>query len=389
MEPPKIITDGLVIRAWHPDDAAAVAKACQDPDIQRWTAVPVPYLREHADFFVGEFTTTSWRDGTRAPLGVFDETTGDLVGASGLVKIDDGTAEIGYWTAPWARRRGATTAATRAVARWAIEDLGVRRLAWRAEVGNHLSRLVALRSGFTMEGIARADIEDRDGTRRDAWVAALLPGDTIDTTAAGPGSVEARRAVTFSRPQPDLFAATRNGEIRLRPLEDRDIDPIADSSNDPETVRWTTVPHPYERVHAEDFVHTWGPRAWLRGTGAVFAIGEPETDAYAGLMELRLHPTNPALADVGFVVPPHARGRGFAPAALSAVCAWAFTALRPHRIGWWANAGNEASRRVATKAGFTIEGTNRGYLDHRGERVDAWTGALLASDGFANGKAPA
>jgi RimJ/RimL family protein N-acetyltransferase len=390
VEPPKITTDGLVIRAWRADDAAAVERACQDPDIQRWTSVPVPYRREHADQFVTERAAAAWRDGTAAPLGVFDAATGELVGSSGLISLsaDRSVAEIGYWTAPWGRRRGATTAATRAVARWALDELGVRRLVWTAEVGNHLSRLVALRSGFTIEGIARHKVV-RHGGRRDAWVGSLLPGDPTDPGVAGPGSPEARRAVVFSRPQPDLFAATRAGEIKLRALEERDIDPIAATSNDPETVRWTTIPHPYRREHAEEFVRGYSHRAWSRGTGAVFAIGDPVDDAYAGLMELRLDPARPALADVGFVVPPHARGRGFAPAALAAVCAWGFTALGVHRVGWWANAGNEASRRVAEKAGFTFEGTNRGYLDHRGERVDAWTGALLASDVPFNGKAPA
>ncbi|SNS92646.1 Protein N-acetyltransferase, RimJ/RimL family [Asanoa hainanensis] len=386
MEPPKIITAGLVIRAWQPQDAAAVERACQDPDIQRWTSVPVPYHREHADFFVAQLSPTKWRDGTGAPLGVFDERTGDLLGSTGLISITGQQAEIGYWTAPWARGKGSATAATRAVARWAIEELGVRRLVWRAEVGNHPSRLVALRSGFTMEGIARHDIEDRDSTRRDAWVGSLLPGDPTDPEIA---DAEVRRAKAFSRPQPDLFATTRAGEIKLRALEERDIDAITESSSDPETVRWTTVPHPYRREHAESFVRDIAPTNWRRGSGAVFAIGDPETDAYAGIMDLRLHPTRSALADVGFVVPPHARGRGFAPAALSAVCAWGFTALGVDRIGWWANVGNEASRRVAEKAGFTFEGTNRGYLDHRGELIDAWAAALLASDEPFNGRTPA
>jgi RimJ/RimL family protein N-acetyltransferase len=390
VEPPKIIEDGLVIRAWRPQDAAAVERACQDPDIQRWTAVPVPYHRAHADFFVAQLSPAKWADETGAPLGVFDEATGELVGSSGLISLsaDKAVGEIGYWIAPWARGRGAATASTRAVARWATEELGVRRLVWRAEVGNHASRLVALRSGFTMEGIARQDIVDRDGSRRDAWVGSLLAGDPIDTDVAAPGSPEARRAAVFSRPQPDLFAATRAGEIKLRALEERDIDLITTTSNDPETVRWTTIPHPYRREHAEQFVRDYATGNWLRGAGALFAIGDPADDAYAGLMELRLHPTRAALADVGFVVPPHARGQGFAPAALAAICAWGFTALGLARIGWWANVGNEASRRVAEKAGFTFEGTSRGFLDHRGERIDAWTGALLASDEPFNGRTP-
>ena len=42
---------------------------------------------------------------------------------------------------------------------------------------------------------------------------------------------------------------------------------------------------------------------------------------------------------------------------------------------------NEASRKVALRAGFTFEGTVRGKRIHRGEVVDEWTGSLLATDG--------
>ena len=55
MEPPKIIENDLLIRAWRPDDAESVRAACQDPDIQRWTSVPAPYRLEHAEFFVGRY----------------------------------------------------------------------------------------------------------------------------------------------------------------------------------------------------------------------------------------------------------------------------------------------------------------------------------------------
>ena len=90
---------------------------------------------------------------------------------------------------------------------------------------------------------------------------------------------------------------------------------------------------------------------------------------------------------MGFVVPPHARGRGYAPAALAAVCRVGFHRARPERIEWRANVGNDASRRVAEKAGFTFEGTDRGLRSTTaGERVDAWVGALLASDERFNGR---
>ena len=47
---------------------------------------------------------------------------------------------------------------------------------------------------------------------------------------------------------------------------------------------------------------------------------------------------------------------------------------------WWANTGNWASRKVAWRLGFTMEGTVRQYLPHRGELRDAWVATLLAGD---------
>ncbi|MFD0784173.1 GNAT family N-acetyltransferase, partial [Micromonospora azadirachtae] len=105
MEPTEIREDGLLLRPWRADDAEDVFRACQDPDIQRWTTVPRPYLPEHAHGFVTDFTADAWREGTGAPFAVCDATTGELLGSCGLVALDTrlGSGEVGYWTAPWAR----------------------------------------------------------------------------------------------------------------------------------------------------------------------------------------------------------------------------------------------------------------------------------------------
>jgi DNA-binding NarL/FixJ family response regulator len=50
-------------------------------------------------------------------------------------------------------------------------------------------------------------------------------------------------------------------------------------------------------------------------------------------------------------------------------------------ITWKAAAGNTTSRSLAQRVGFRISpDTARLGLSHRGERVDAWRGELLASD---------
>ncbi|WP_422738436.1 GNAT family N-acetyltransferase [Micromonospora sp. WMMD729] len=381
MEPAEIIEDGVLLRPWREADAEGVHRACQDGDIQRWTTVPRPYRLEHAHDFVTRMSPRAWADGTGAPFAVCDAATGDLLGSCGLISIDSaGTGEIGYWTAPWARGRGVTVRAARAVSRWSFEKLGLRRLLWQAEVGNHASRLVALRAGFRIDGRVRLANPAPDGGV-DGWIGSLLPGEVPEAGSTGPaarGTLAARRAAVFGRPQPVLFAASASGELRLRPMEERDLDAIVQTCRDPETIRWTTVPDPYDRSDAKGY-RDYAQAAWARGDSACFVIADPD-DSYAGTVDLRLSPADPLLADVGFMVAPAVRGRGYLPAALLALSAWGFTTLGLARIEWKANVGNTSSRRAAEKAGFTVEGTARGGVSHRGERVDAWVGALLAED---------
>lgn len=410
--PVEIVQAGLRLRPWRAEDARDVHRACQDPDIQRWTTAPAPYRLAHATDFVTTMASDAWTSGTGAPFAVCDAATGELLASCGLITIDPPTrsAEIGYWTAPWARGRGVAVRATRAVCRWAFAELGLHRIIWQAEVGNHASRLVALRAGFLVEGRLRLAQPHPHGTP-DGWVGSLLPADLArpdpasrdepaaprggkpaapnqsqpaaqhqGEPAAGPGSLEARRAAVFGAPQPVLFARPATGtELRLRPLADRDLDPIVRACHDPETIHWTTVPDPYQRSDAEFFVDEYAPTVWRRGTGAVFGIADA-SDEYAGVIELRVSARDSRVGDLGFIVAPYARGRGYCPAAVAAVCAWGFTTLGLARIEWRANVGNTASRRAVEKAGFTFEGTARHALDHRGARTDAWIGALLPGD---------
>lgn len=57
------LSDGIVaVRPWSSTDADWVFEARQDPDIQRWTRVPVPYTEADASGFVSELSSTNWKN---------------------------------------------------------------------------------------------------------------------------------------------------------------------------------------------------------------------------------------------------------------------------------------------------------------------------------------
>jgi RimJ/RimL family protein N-acetyltransferase len=381
MEPIELSSDGLFLRAWQESDADAVYQAAQDPLIQRWTQIPVPYLREHAEWFVGQYTRSAWATESAAPLGVFDPLTGDLLGACGLTELDRGagTAALGTWVAPWARGRAVAERSGRAVAHWCIEVLKLRRLSWTVEVGNHLSRLIGERIGFSFDGLVRASVKDRHNTLNNVWCGTALPGEIRDTPPAwvAPGAPGAIRAATFGAP-PERIAG-KPGEVTLRQPSEHDIDDVVAACTDAESARWTTIPIPYRWDDARAFVCDEVPERWRRGTTATFVAADPD-DRYAGTFDLRINPTDAAAAELGFMVAPWSRGRGYGTAATRLICTWAFEALGLRRIVWRAHVGNIASRRVAEKAGFTFEGVQRAGVEQRGERKDAWVAALLAGD---------
>src|SRR3954449_3840475 len=110
----QLTTPRLLLRPIGPDDAAAVYAACQDPEIQRWTTVPSPYLREHAEQFTCDYAPKACAAGDAAVFGATDISTGELLASVGLHfdrGRDAGIAEIGYWATAGARGRGVTTEA--------------------------------------------------------------------------------------------------------------------------------------------------------------------------------------------------------------------------------------------------------------------------------------
>ena len=151
--------EGLVIRPWRPSDAAAISSAYQaDDEIPRRTGFPYGLTVAQAAAYISE-RRAAWDSGGKAAFGIFDEDR-QLLGSISLLRIewDRRVAQVGYWLARDARGRGVLSRSMAQMVVWAAE-LGLDSLGAAVEVTNAASRRVLERSGFTCEGLVRANSE--------------------------------------------------------------------------------------------------------------------------------------------------------------------------------------------------------------------------------------
>lgn len=165
----------------------------------------------------------------------------------------------------------------------------------------------------------------------------------------------------------------------LRAPSEADVEAIEAACQDPEIPRWTTVPSPYTRENAEQFVQLvagW----WDEGKETVWAIFvDGRLSGMIGLHDIEAHHTG-GHAEIGFWMTAEARGRGYLGEAARTVIDFGFSELGLVRIAWRAVAGNVPSARAARALGFRFEGLQRQALTSPRGRDDGWVAGLLVDD---------
>ncbi|BBH66046.1 N-acetyltransferase [Actinoplanes sp. OR16] len=149
-------TDRLVLRPLRESDAPDVVAGACDPVTQQWLPLPRPYTIEHARAFVNRLAPGLHAIGHGVVRAI--EVDGAFAGVIDLKRTDwvARVTEMGYWAMPEFRGRGVMTEATVALSRWALGDAGFERVELRIAPGNIASNRVAIKSGFTREGVARS-----------------------------------------------------------------------------------------------------------------------------------------------------------------------------------------------------------------------------------------
>lgn len=179
VEPFEIALGDLVLRAFREADLADVVAVYRDEEVQHWnpqqngiadeTEAAAAFIRGRADWSARDHL--SW---------AVAEAAGDrIVGSVSLHHLDllQGTGEVGYWTAPWARGRGVASRAVLAATGAAFRTVGLRRVELYHATANAASCRVAERAGYLLEGVLRQSYVYGDGIARDEHLHARLAPD--------------------------------------------------------------------------------------------------------------------------------------------------------------------------------------------------------------------
>lgn len=336
-----VISDGVVtLRAHTPADIDRMHEMAHDPEMVRWTAIPMPHSRAASEKFAFEILPQGWDDGT--VMGWAIEHEGRFAGNVDIRGKGE-LADVGYALHPDSRGRSIATAATQLAVNHAFVEAGKEAIAWRSQVGNLASLRVAHSCGFRLHGVQPDALLER-GSIFDAWTGSIRFGDA-------PVPRTPWRESTL-----DIAGA------RLRPLAVTDVPRIVEACSDPSTRHFLSdLPHPYGPTEALAYVHdSW----WQAATGnrETWAVVDGDDLLIGSIGVMDLNDPMGGHGELGYWMHPDARGRGVMTEVARAVVAHAFDAegLDRRRLTLVAAEGNVASLRIAESLGFTRYGTETG-----------------------------
>lgn len=175
-EPVRVAGAGVSLRPFTSADVDAVARAYQDPELRRWNF----HNTLGEDWAAWVQYRTDWRDRSHASWAIADSDDA-MVGSISLhhVDYDLRNGEIGYWTAPWARRRGYAFEALRLAVGFGFGEVELHRIELFHAVENDASCALATKTGFRHEGTLLESFRYGDGEYHDEHAHALLAREWI------------------------------------------------------------------------------------------------------------------------------------------------------------------------------------------------------------------
>ena len=169
-----------------------------------------------------------------------------------------------------------------------------------------------------------------------------------------------------------------DGVVTLRAVEPGDAPAVFAACQDALIARFLPIPCPYTEADAREFVAVC-QADWDGDCERSFAITDAQTGEFLGVIARHLRAEH--RAEVGYWLAPGARGRGFATRALRLVRDWSFDVTGLVRLELFTHPENNASGRVAERAGLAREGVRRGWrIGRDGNPQDRVFYAMLRGD---------
>jgi ribosomal-protein-alanine N-acetyltransferase len=164
-------------------------------------------------------------------------------------------------------------------------------------------------------------------------------------------------------------------DIVLRPWQPADSAAVVEAYGDPEIQRWHA--RSMSENEALAWIAAWQDR-WQQESGCGWAVADD--GGVLGQISLRTIDLDDGAGEFSYWVLPRARGRRIAHRAVTAVTAWSFGVLGLHRIEINHSTQNQASCRVAERAGYLVEGVKRSEALHADGWHDMHQHARIATD---------
>lgn len=337
---PTLETERFVLREWTADDAPQDHHVTDD-DARRFmsnelpTAATFPASLRRREQGADRGESISWC--------ITDRASGEVLGNIGYFAIGEGItagAEVGYWLWKSSRGRGTIGEVLPVVLDHGFDTLGLTRIQAETDLDNIASQRILLKAGFAMWGTDHQAYTNADGSITDGAYFELFAGDRE------------------RRPELPTAPVVRGEGVRLRPLRMSDAERVHEASTDPAFALWLNS----DTGRAYDQTRAWLAREVAPTDDRTrWAVTESSDDTFIGCVTLQNIDRTVAGAEVGYWMHPDARGRGLATAAVRTLATHALSpqGARMRRLSLNVADGNDASVRVAQRAGFTRSGVDR------------------------------
>ena len=341
--------EGLVIRPFHPDDAADQYEIVSHPAVARML-LQLPSM---------EFSETlAWAE--RQQPGrhrLVAEIAGKVVGAGSLIHAQNPrlahSGRLGMMVHPDYWRQGIGRCLLAGLLEVADNWLNLRRVELEVFTENAAAVQLYRNFGFAMEG-TRRQVAFGDGRWLDDLVMARLH-DPLDTAPVRPAQPVQTRPASRS--------AT---SVRIRPVHLDDVDQLHALFRHPAVARTTLQLPSQELAKTAERVKTRQP-----GLYRFVAVAGRQI-----LGSISLHQSqNPRLAHsagLGMMVHPDFWGQGIGSRLMEAVLDLADNWLNLKRVELEVNIDNPAAIRLYEKFGFVVEGTKRMHAYGDGRWADSY-----------------